>query len=104
MKALLEILVAFYFNEVEIAVDSTTCSNDSCFFINTARVMDSDKALYLYCSHLDCMKNRYFRSGGLFELSDEIREELDLEKSQKLVMSKLSSIQVKLVEPLLQYW
>lgn len=54
--------------------------------------------------HIACMKDRYDRIGGLFELAPETRLELGLQDPTNWQMDKLLSIQDQLIEPLLLYW
>ena len=50
------------------------------------------------------MKDHYDKSGGMYELSEETKEELGLLEAENYNKNHLTAIQIKVVEPLLMYW
>ena len=50
------------------------------------------------------MRERYLKHGGAYELSTEMKAELNLALPSHWTLDKLTAVQTRIAEPLIVYW
>ena len=50
------------------------------------------------------MREKYYKQGAAYELSNETKQELGLAEPAQWTLDRLDSVQYRMAEPLLLYW